>query len=154
MRRLSWPRKTGRAGHLGAGGKALAVFIRVVELVLDGLRSNTVSTKRELYYRDPKLFERQAIVDQIIEDLAAGLGIRREELNVAAASKGLFSGALKITTTDQITLEGSDQVSTPLPHVPSPLAHAPVAGVDFRGHSLQRPRGSRASTARRRDGYS
>ncbi len=111
LRRLSWPRKTGRGNSVAGGGKELAVFVKVIELVLDGLRSDTVATKRELYYRDPKLFERQAVVDTIVDDLAAGLGVRRSELNVVAASKGLFSGALKIETTDGIMLEGGEQVS-------------------------------------------
>lgn len=111
MRRVSWPKRSGRADSVAGGGRELAAFLRVIELVLDGLRTNTVATKRELYYRDPKLFGRQAVVDGIIDDLAAGLGVRRSELNVVAASKGLFSGALVIETTDRITIEGGEQVS-------------------------------------------
>lgn len=86
-----------------------AVFLRVIEFVLDGLRASTIATKRDLYYRDPKLFLRQAVVDRIVEDLAAGLGVRRADLNVVAASKGLFGGCLKVTTTDGIVLEGGEQ---------------------------------------------
>lgn len=111
LRRVSWPRKVGRGKTASGGGPELAAFLRVIELVLDGLRSNAVATKRELYYRDPKLFVRQAVVDGIVDDLAAGLGVRRSELNVVAASKGMFAGALRVITTDHIILEGGEQVS-------------------------------------------
>lgn len=105
-RRLSWPSRKGQGCKAAANGKTLLQFVRVIEYVLDGLRSDTVSTKRELYYRDPSLFGAQSTVDTIVEDLSASLAVRRHELNVTAASKGLFSGCLKITTTDHVVHEG------------------------------------------------
>lgn len=44
---------------------AKAIFLRVVELLLEGLRLGVVSTKRDLYYRDVQLFGRQQIVDTV-----------------------------------------------------------------------------------------
>lgn len=42
-----------------------AAFIRVVQLLLEGLASSTVSTKRDLFYRDVSLFRKQAVVDSV-----------------------------------------------------------------------------------------
>lgn len=52
---------------------------------------------------------------QIVEDIAATLQVRRADLNVVAASKGLFGGALKILGKDGVLLEGGSQVCPFLP---------------------------------------
>lgn len=50
-------------------------------------------------------------MQQIVDDIAATLQVRRGHLNVVAASKGLFAGAIKVHTSDGVVLEGGSQVS-------------------------------------------
>lgn len=47
---------------------------------------------------------------QIVEDIAATLQIRRSELNVVAAAKGLFAGNIVIIGTDGNRISGGLQV--------------------------------------------
>ncbi|KAJ4377454.1 endodeoxyribonuclease [Neocucurbitaria cava] len=49
-------------------------------------------TKRDIYYRHPDLFIKQAVVDRYVDDLACTFGITRAQLNVTAAAKGLVAG--------------------------------------------------------------
>ncbi|GAA5880337.1 hypothetical protein JCM16303_003903 [Sporobolomyces ruberrimus] len=105
--KIVFPRRLGKGSEARLGGRDLACFMRVLELVLDGLVDNVVSTKRDLYYRDVGLFCKQQTVDAIVEDLAATLKIRRIELNVVATSKGLFSGCLRLCLVDGTEKSGS-----------------------------------------------
>ncbi|GAA5850652.1 hypothetical protein JCM8547_001945 [Rhodosporidiobolus lusitaniae] len=103
---IRFPRKCGQGDELRLGGRELAYLLKVIELILEGLDKRVVSTKRDLYYRDVALFAKQATVDALVEDIAATLQIRRSDLNVVAAAKGLFAGSLKLFTTDGKELEG------------------------------------------------
>ncbi|GAA5950306.1 hypothetical protein JCM21900_001109 [Sporobolomyces salmonicolor] len=106
---ITFPRKLGQEGNIRLGARELACLLKVAATVLDGLKSRIVSTKRDIYYRDVALFVKQQTVDSIVEDLAATLQVRRSDLNIIAASKGLFSGALKIFMADETELAGSSQ---------------------------------------------
>lgn len=55
---------------------------------------NTDSS-RDIYYRDPELFIKQAVVDRYVDDIAFTLDVPRQALNVAATAKGLFNGVLR-----------------------------------------------------------
>ncbi|GAA5962355.1 hypothetical protein JCM3765_002953 [Sporobolomyces pararoseus] len=105
--RIMFPRKLGKGKQVRLGGRELACFLRVVELALDGLVANVVSTKRDLYYRDVSLFRKQQTVDSLVEDLAATLGVRRSDLNIVATSKGIFSGHLALLMKDGTKKTGS-----------------------------------------------
>ena len=39
-------------------------------------------SSRDIYYRDPELFIKQAVVDRCVDDLAYTLGVERDALNV------------------------------------------------------------------------
>ena len=76
-----------------------------------------------MYYRDPKLFMRQAVVDRYVDDIAYVLGVERDALNVVrlpcfsgqgivflrelqvAAAKGLVAGSLRVTKNDGSTVD-------------------------------------------------
>ncbi|KAF2702997.1 meiosis-specific topoisomerase Spo11 [Pleomassaria siparia CBS 279.74] len=58
------------------------VLVRILELVHGCLIDNTMMTKRDLYYRHPDLFGKQAVVDRYVDDLACTLGVSRCSLNV------------------------------------------------------------------------
>jgi hypothetical protein len=42
------------------------------------------AANRDIYYRDPELFTKQAVVDRYVDDLAYTLGVERDALNVAS----------------------------------------------------------------------
>ncbi|KAF4632534.1 hypothetical protein G7Y89_g5596 [Cudoniella acicularis] len=72
----------------------------------------------DIYYRDPNLFIRQAVVDRYVDDLAYTLGIDRDALNVVAAAKGLVAGSFTITRNDKSTADYSSESEGVL--VPNP----------------------------------
>ncbi|GAA5886178.1 hypothetical protein JCM6882_004290 [Rhodosporidiobolus microsporus] len=106
---IVFPRKCGQGEDIRLSGRELAALLKVIELIIDGLHKKLVSTKRDLYYRDIAVFGKQQTVDALIEDIAATLQVRRSDLNVVAAAKGLFAGSIKIVTTDGQTLESKSQ---------------------------------------------
>ncbi|GAA6038244.1 hypothetical protein JCM8097_005811 [Rhodosporidiobolus ruineniae] len=103
---IVFPRKYGKNENVRLGGRELAALLRVIEFILDGLDKRIVSTKRDLYYRDVALFVRQQTVDALVEDIAATLQVRRSDLNIVAAAKGLFAGVLRLTMTDGKEIDG------------------------------------------------
>ncbi|GAA5833571.1 hypothetical protein JCM9279_001564 [Rhodotorula babjevae] len=106
---IKFPRRYGHGGNLRLGSRELACLLKVVELVLEALKSGIICTKRDMYYRDVALFVKQAIVDSLVDDLAATLHVRRSELNVVATAKGLFAGAVKLILADGSELSSADQ---------------------------------------------
>jgi DNA topoisomerase VI subunit A len=42
---------------------------------------------RDMYYRDPELFMRQAVVDRYVDDLAYTFGVGRDALNVVGTHR-------------------------------------------------------------------
>ncbi|KAF8309967.1 type IIB DNA topoisomerase-domain-containing protein [Cantharellus anzutake] len=70
-----WPKRNPCARQLGA-------LLRVVDLCHTALHDNTLLTKREIFYQDVALFGKQSRVDEIVDDLAATLGVNRFNLNV------------------------------------------------------------------------
>ncbi|GAA5895322.1 hypothetical protein JCM8208_005977 [Rhodotorula glutinis] len=106
---IKFPRRYGHGGNLRLGARELACLLKVIELVLEALKSGIVCTKRDMYYRDVNLFVKQAIVDSLVDDLAATLHVRRSELNVVATAKGLFAGDVKLVLTDGSELSSADQ---------------------------------------------
>ncbi|QDS68603.1 hypothetical protein FKW77_000913 [Venturia effusa] len=82
------------------------VVIRILELIHDALVNEVIVTKREIYYRDPALFSKQAVVDRYVDDLACTFGVSRALLNVTATAKGLVAGAFVINRKDRTRVKG------------------------------------------------
>jgi meiotic recombination protein SPO11 len=82
------------------------VLLRVIEVVHGGLVDNTTMTKRDIYYKHPDLFMKQAVVDRYVDDLACTLDISRSQLSVTAAAKGLVSGRFAIYREDGTQVDG------------------------------------------------
>jgi meiotic recombination protein SPO11 len=83
-----------------------------------GLVDNTIMTKRDIYYKHPDLFMKQAVVDRYVDDLACTLGISRSQLNVTAAAKGLVSGRFAIDREDGTQVDGlSDKEGMLVPKI-------------------------------------
>lgn len=60
---------------------------------------SVVFLPREIYYRDPDLFQSQGTVDAIIDDIACSFSVSRSDLNVEAGAKGLVYGWVRIILT-------------------------------------------------------
>ncbi|KAI9775434.1 MAG: hypothetical protein M1839_001129 [Geoglossum umbratile] len=81
------------------------VLVRILQLVHEALVSDTTTTKRDMYYKDPGLFLKQDVVDRFVDDIACTFGVDRGCLNVAAAAKGLVAGALRINRKDSSVMD-------------------------------------------------
>ncbi|KFZ04244.1 hypothetical protein V502_10298 [Pseudogymnoascus sp. VKM F-4520 (FW-2644)] len=95
-----------------------AALLRILELSHEALVTGIVTTKRQqrdIYYRDPDLFVKQAVVDRYIDDLAFTLNVPRDALNIVATAKGLLSGSLLIHKHDGQTIDCSAENEVPLP---------------------------------------
>ncbi|MFV2014220.1 MAG: hypothetical protein ACC656_02230, partial [Candidatus Heimdallarchaeota archaeon] len=68
--------------------QSFSQFTEMIRLVDGVLREKIHATKRDLFYRNPKLFGDQRISDGLIEDLGAMLRVTRNSLNVIASAKG------------------------------------------------------------------
>ncbi|KDQ57581.1 hypothetical protein JAAARDRAFT_130546, partial [Jaapia argillacea MUCL 33604] len=75
------------------------------------------TTKRDIYYKDVPLFKTQALVDRLVDDLAATFDIGRLIIFFQrAASKGLFSGGgLVIHLLSGETIQGNDSEGMLIP---------------------------------------
>lgn len=83
---LRFPGSTPHQSH------RFSVYLLMLKIIHDLLVSNTTATKREIYYRRVAFFRTQETVDRAVDDIAATLGVRRRELGIVAATKGLVSG--------------------------------------------------------------
>ncbi|KAF3034495.1 hypothetical protein E8E12_003991 [Didymella heteroderae] len=100
VRQISFP------GNTAQEAWNFTVILRIIEFVHGALVDNTTMTKRDIYYKHPDLFMKQAVVDRYIDDLACTLGISRSQLNVTAAAKGLVSGCFVIRREDGTQVAG------------------------------------------------
>ncbi|CAG8435569.1 8469_t:CDS:10 [Funneliformis caledonium] len=85
--------------------KTFAIMIRILDICHELLVQNATATKRDIYYKDVKLFGNPQTVDLIIDELACLFRIPRSCLNVIASSKGLVAGSLKLFQNDRIVLD-------------------------------------------------
>ncbi|KAG8714216.1 endodeoxyribonuclease [Ceratobasidium sp. 423] len=110
VRRIVWPSK--RTPTL----KTIAGVLKVAELAHLALKDDIPTTKRDVFYNDVKLFGKQAVVDTLVDDLALTLGLKRGDLGIKAALKGLFCGsAVTLTTIKGEVIKGLDFEETLIP---------------------------------------
>ncbi|KAK6581907.1 hypothetical protein PZA11_005604 [Diplocarpon coronariae] len=80
-------------------------LLRILELSHEALVTGIVTTKRDIYYRDPELFMKQVVVDRYVDDIAYTFGVGRDALNVVAAAKGLVAGSFLVTRKDESVID-------------------------------------------------
>ncbi|KAI1320800.1 endodeoxyribonuclease [Mortierella claussenii] len=95
--------------RLGSSSMAICVM-RIVDLVHENICQDTISSKRDLFYRDVQLFRSQRTVDTIVEDLACTLKVPRSCLNVVAGRRSMVYGSVRMT----IKVRGKDKNQMPL----------------------------------------
>ncbi|PFH63393.1 hypothetical protein XA68_12357 [Ophiocordyceps unilateralis] len=134
LRSLSCLDGQARRQQISFPGKTLAEaqkFTRVLlilQLSHDALVSGGVLTKRQIFYQYQDLFDKQKVVDDLVDDIALTLGVHRHDLNIVASAKGLLSGCLSIRLTDGSTIDTSvGDVGTPIPSL------ATISAVDCTG---------------------
>nr|SVE91275.1 EOG090X09ZG [Daphnia sinensis] len=64
------------------------------------LRTNTTSTKRDIYYEDVSIWGNQPVLDSTVTQMTRLLNIPRRCLNIGATSKGLVAGSLNFLDGD------------------------------------------------------
>ncbi|KAK4684356.1 hypothetical protein P7C73_g5827, partial [Tremellales sp. Uapishka_1] len=112
----------------------LACLMTVAQALHKAILTNTVTTKRDIYYHYPQLYKTQPVVDKLVDDIAASAGLKRQDFNVVgrillyarvsanlqkvAAAKGLVaSSSLKITLTTGEVLSLSSSNPTLIPPI-------------------------------------
>ncbi|XP_074596299.1 meiotic W68 [Brevipalpus obovatus] len=71
-------------------------FILMLGHILNNLQMNKSATKRDLFYREKKIYKTQKVCDNIIEDICTFTRLSRESLHVLACGKGLVYGDLRL----------------------------------------------------------
>ena len=72
-----------------------AITTRVIELCHEVLAKQIHITKRDLFYTDVKLFNKQEESDAVLDDVACMVGCTRTSLHVVASDKGLVVGRIQ-----------------------------------------------------------
>ena len=75
--------------------KRTTMMTRLMHLVHEMTRKGIHATKRDLFYADVKLFEKQTNSDALLEELALMLGCTRHSLMVTASEKGVVIGRVQ-----------------------------------------------------------
>ncbi|KAF7868389.1 hypothetical protein EAF04_004921 [Stromatinia cepivora] len=89
-------------------------LLRILTLSHEALVTGNIITKRDMYYRDPELFTKQAIVDSFVDDIAYTLGLKRDAMNVVAAAKGLVAGSFAIRRRNKSVIDYSTAADSQL----------------------------------------
>ncbi|KYK61682.1 hypothetical protein DCS_02825 [Drechmeria coniospora] len=98
----------------------LARLLLILQLSHDALVSGTILTKRHIFYQHQELFEKQRVVDNLVDGLALTLGVNRHQLNIVATAKGLVFGPICIHLHDGTEVDASlGDTGTPIPLVRS-----------------------------------
>lgn len=71
------------------------MMTRLMQLIHELTKKGIHSTKRDLFYSDVKLFEKQIQSDTVLEELALMFGCTRHSLQVTASEKGLVVGRIQ-----------------------------------------------------------
>lgn len=72
------------------------VYLRLLKLIHTQIIKGEIISKRQLYYADVKLFKKQTIVDECLDNIALSFNLSIEKLNIIASQKGLIYGELSI----------------------------------------------------------
>ncbi|KAF8940974.1 endodeoxyribonuclease [Haplosporangium gracile] len=78
------------------GSSRTSRILRATELIHENVCKDTISSKRDMYYRDVMAFGCQPAVDGIVEDLACTFEVPRSSLNVVAGTRSVFFGSVRM----------------------------------------------------------
>lgn len=90
-------KKSSRTFHNVATTTAFVQMLFVLSVLQETAEKKKHLTKREIYYQDPELFNKdQDASDNLIEDIAVTMGVTRPCLRVVATAKGVCIGDLTL----------------------------------------------------------
>jgi DNA topoisomerase VI subunit A len=90
-------KKSKRTFHNVATTAAFTQMLFVLSVLQEAAERGKHVTKREVYYQDPELFNKdQNASDNILEDIAVTMGVTRPCTRVVAAAKGVCIGDLTL----------------------------------------------------------
>ncbi len=90
-------KKSSRTFHNIATTTAFTQMLYVLSVLQEAAERNKHLTKREVYYQDPELFNKeQDASDNILEDIAVTMGVTRPCIRVVATAKGVCIGDLAL----------------------------------------------------------
>ncbi|KAG0006987.1 endodeoxyribonuclease [Modicella reniformis] len=87
--------RTYRYGNNSAS--SLHSIVRIIDLIHDNVYKGSISTKRDLFYREVTLFGSQTVIDKAVEDIACTLRVPRSCLNVVAGTRSVVFGSIRLT---------------------------------------------------------
>eukprot|EP00741_Cyanophora_paradoxa_P015533 tig00020902_g14994.t1 len=85
---------TTRAFANASSVRKTAITTRVMQLIYELCSKKIHVTKRDLFYTDVNLFQRQEESDDVLNDVACMVGSTRTSLNVVASDKGIVVGRI------------------------------------------------------------
>ena len=85
--------------------KKTTMMTRLMHLVHEMTKKGIHATKRDLFYADVKLFEKQTNSDGLLEELALMLGCTRHSLMVTASEKGVVIGRVQFKVRKSLSSE-------------------------------------------------
>ncbi|KAL7805097.1 Spo11/DNA topoisomerase VI subunit A [Trichoderma aethiopicum] len=122
------PQKVHFPGRNAPEATKFARILLILQLAHDALVSGTVLTKRHIFYQHQSLFSKQRTVDELVDNLAFALDVQRDDLNIVASSKGVFSGPICIYLQDDTVIgPATGEAGTPLP------ATGSIKGINCEG---------------------
>ncbi|KAK3803868.1 hypothetical protein RRG08_029460 [Elysia crispata] len=77
--------------------KKFATMLKILKLIYRLIQEDRFCTKRDIFYQYPDLYNCQASIDKIVDDVACMLQVPRWDLHILATSKGLVGGSVKFT---------------------------------------------------------
>ncbi|CAD8136325.1 unnamed protein product [Paramecium octaurelia] len=92
--------------------KELCHYLIVMRVSLDGILNDSYHTKREIFYMNQNIFQKQENLNLVIKQFSHNIQIQRKQLHIISASKGLVCGSLILRKQDieldllQLTSQG------------------------------------------------
>ncbi|KAK5822230.1 hypothetical protein F5H01DRAFT_410550 [Linnemannia elongata] len=78
------------------GSSRTSRILRATELIHENVSKDTISSKRDMFYRDVMAFGSQIAVNGIVEDLACTFEVPRSNLNVVAGTRSVVFGSVRM----------------------------------------------------------
>jgi len=88
------------------GNVKIARLLRLLDVMHGLLTRDAWTTKRDVYYQDVALFEKQSVVNACVEQVARSLAIPKRLLHVSAGGKGLAKGPIEVWLKDGTRMTG------------------------------------------------
>lgn len=86
-------------------GRTFTIYLFLLAQIKLLLDSRTITTKRDLYYKNVSLFGSQSVVDKAITIIASSLNVHRRQLNIVASPKSCVFGNLSVLGDDGQVIE-------------------------------------------------